>query len=651
LSLGLKFIPIPKPNKNYQSTILTQFNDFARRVRIKKHFAMQPTSSETQSDIYLPIKYKQNTWEPNNTNGIIENYLKHVKQKLLATFNTSLAFKYSRNPNWLHKATQELVTMSRDDLIVKPADKNMGVVIQDRLQYERDCLKQLHDINTYTPVITSSIDYDTIFKQLAAILDKYHKLYISYNKINTKQYNKTTQYTKLAKQILQMQHFTDKVKLARFYLLYKVHKTPVVGRPICSNIDTVTYYASKYVDRKLQPYMKLTKSYTQSSQSIVTLLETFKIDKSYKKDMVIMCADVTSLYPNIPIETGIAFMRLRLLHLHEQEKKITNKTPLLSESDIEFVCELSEFILNNNYIEFGDHTYKQIRGTAMGTPLAVVFANLFLQHLEHIVLSKLKHEFPVLYKRYIDDLFALFKCKADALTYINIFNSIVDTIKITYTLSTLSGIFLDLIVLRGPRYDTHSLLDVQLYQKPQNMFQYLLPTSFHNDKIFPAWINSELNRIRLNCSIDTDYETNKQLFYTRLLKRQYSPEFLQPLFDVIRCRSKLLNNIAIKNKTSITKSHKSTSVIFKTVYCQESKQFNKKLKQCLQLTNEVKQDLHFKQIFNGRNPIICYQKSNNLGQLLSKTQYKHEITCDHVLDYCEKATTPTTAVAQAAVAE
>jgi len=67
----------------------------------------------------------------------------------------------------------------------------------------------------------------------------------------------------------------------------------------------------------------------------------------------------------------------------------------------------------------------------------------------------------------------------------------------------------------------------------------------------------------------------------------------------------------------------------------------------------VKQDLHFKQIFNGRNPIICYQKSNNLGQLLSKTQYKHEITCDHVLDwdYCEKATTPTTAVAQAAVAE
>ena len=611
---------------------------------------MQPTSSETQSDIYLPIKYKQNTWEPNNTNGIIENYLKHVKQKLLATFNTSLAFKYSRNPNWLHKATQELVTMSRDDLIVKPADKNMGVVIQDRLQYERDCLKQLHDINTYTPVITSSIDYDTIFKQLAAILDKYHKLYISYNKINTKQYNKTTQYTKLAKQILQMQHFTDKVKLARFYLLYKVHKTPVVGRPICSNIDTVTYYASKYVDRKLQPYMKLTKSYTQSSQSIVTLLETFKIDKSYKKDMVIMCADVTSLYPNIPIETGIAFMRLRLLHLHEQEKKITNKTPLLSESDIEFVCELSEFILNNNYIEFGDHTYKQIRGTAMGTPLAVVFANLFLQHLEHIVLSKLKHEFPVLYKRYIDDLFALFKCKADALTYINIFNSIVDTIKITYTLDTLSGIFLDLIVLRGPRYDTHNLLDVQLYQKPQNKFQYLLPTSFHSDKIFPAWISSELNRIRLNCSIDSDYDTNKKLFYNRLITRQYSHVFLKPIFDSHRSRINLLNKIVSRNN-NITKSLKQpTSVIFKTIYCQESKQHSNKLKQCLQLTNEVKQDLHFKQIFHGRNPIICYQKSNNLGQLLTKTQYKHEITCcDDVIIDCEKSTT--IAVAQAAVAE
>ena len=391
------------------------------------------------------------------------------------------------------------------------------------------------------------------------------------------------------------------------------------------------FYASKYVDRKLQPYMKITRSHILSSQSLVLLLEKYKIHDDYKDTMCILCADITSLYPNIPIDTGLLFMRERLIFLHNDSLKL-NITPIITLSDISFICELTEFVLNNNYITFGDRTFKQICGTAMGTPLAVVFANLFLQQLEHLVkikLNDLKHDFPLLYKRYIDDIFALFKCMYDAKQYIETFNSIVESIKVTYTLDCMKGQFLGVVMFRGPRYDTDNLLDVKLYQKPQDKHQYLPPYSFHSPKIFPAFINSELNRLRLNCSVDSDYETNKQLYYTRLLARDYTHEYLKPSFELHRDRNSLLTRISDRLKQKlVTANNNSTSkpIIFKTTYCQKALQT--KLKPCFKLTELAKQDPHAHKIFGNRDPIICYQTCN-MGQMLSKTQYTHNVTCDN----------------------
>lgn len=583
---------------------------------------MNPSQNDT--DHQLSINYKQSTWEPPQRYTNIEIYLDQVKHKILATFDNSPVLKIKQNPRWLHNALQQLEIIASSDLIIKPADKNMGVVIQNRMVYERDCINQLHDTATYRPINQNTINFNTILSQLEEILHKHNKLNVSYNTTST------STLTPIAKYILQMKNCTDKIRFARFYLLYKVHKPlaagqPVPGRPICSNIDTVTYYASKYVDRMLQPYMKLTRSYTQSSQSLVLLLEQFRIDDSYKEDMHILCADITSLYPNIPIDTGVSFMRQRLINLHNDEIKHINHQPIISMNDIDFITELTQFVLNNNYIEFGDRKYQQTCGTAMGTPLAVVFANLFLQQLESEVHKQLRTEFPVLFKRYIDDLLALFKCKQHALQYIKIYNSIVPTIKITHTLSKTSGDFLDTTIFRGPRYVTENKLDVKLYQKPQSKFQYLPESSFHKPSTYPAFVSAELHRIRLNCSLDSDFTHNKQLFYTRLINRDYSPHRLKPLFELPIVRQRILNKLIMRQSNQSNKqSH--VNMIFKTIHCQESTQI--KLKQCLRLTEFATNDSNSKQIFGNKNPIICSMSSKNIGQLLSRTQYKHTVTCD-----------------------
>ena len=62
--------------------------------------------------------------------------------------------------------------------------------------------------------------------------------------------------------------------------------------------------------------------------------------------------------------------------------------------------------MNNNYFTFGDSCWRQLRGTAMGTPVAPAFASLYVAHVEDALLL----EFPshvIYYKRYIDDIFLL----------------------------------------------------------------------------------------------------------------------------------------------------------------------------------------------------------------------------------------------------
>ena len=68
----------------------------------------------------------------------------------------------------------------------------------------------------------------------------------------------------------------------------------------------------------------------------------------------------------------------------------------------------TQHVLDNNYFTFEGQCYKQVHGTAMGTPMAPAVANLFMGRLERKILENR----PVTltqnqWKRFIDDIFVL----------------------------------------------------------------------------------------------------------------------------------------------------------------------------------------------------------------------------------------------------
>ena len=77
--------------------------------------------------------------------------------------------------------------------------------------------------------------------------------------------------------------------------------------------------------------------------------------------------DVASLYTNIPHEEGVTSV------CHAYEDFYGDKAPIPTK----YLREMLYLILTENSFQFCGSNYLQTYGTAMGTKMAVAFANIF----------------------------------------------------------------------------------------------------------------------------------------------------------------------------------------------------------------------------------------------------------------------------------
>ena len=72
-----------------------------------------------------------------------------------------------------------------------------------------------------------------------------------------------------------------------------------------------------------------------------------------------------------------------------------------------FSNEMLGLILKENSFQFNGENFLQTHGTAMGTKMAVSFANIFMAEIETRLVIRQSNSKPRVWKRYIDDIFSL----------------------------------------------------------------------------------------------------------------------------------------------------------------------------------------------------------------------------------------------------
>ena len=200
---------------------------------------------------------------------------------------------------------------------------------------------------------------------------------------------------------------------------------------------------------------------------------------------------VTSLYTNIPQEEGINIV------CKAYEKFYKHNTPIPTL----YLREILGLILNENSFQFNGENILQKSGIAMGTKMAVSFANIFMAEIETKIIQQSDTK-PREWKRYIDDVFSLWDCDIKHVErFIVQANKFHPTIKFTAEISEIKTTFLDTTVFKGERFTRHSILDINTPYEPKETFQYTHFASCHPPGVKYGFIKGEAIRLlRINSS-------------------------------------------------------------------------------------------------------------------------------------------------------
>ncbi|XP_068670189.1 uncharacterized protein [Montipora foliosa] len=305
-----------------------------------------------------------------------------------------------------------------------------------------------------------------------------------------------------------------------FYTLTKIHKAKPVGRPIISGCEGPTERMPSFVDSLLQPVAKVQKSYLKDTTEFINFIERTKVPEN----TFLVSMDVTSLYTNIPQEEGITVVCNAYEVFHENNPPIP--TALLR--------EMLGLILKENSFQFNGRNYLQTHGTAMGTKMAVAFANIFMCAVETDILGHSNTK-PLEWKRYIDDVFSLWDTNREEIDkFIEHANRHHATIKFTAKISDKEITFLDTRVYKGERFEKENILDVRSHFKPTETFQYTHYSSCHPPGVSKGFIKGEALRLLRTNSSKTTFEENIRNFRVRLRMRGYPRHLVDHMLSEVK---------------------------------------------------------------------------------------------------------------------
>jgi len=249
------------------------------------------------------------------------------------------------------------------------------------VQYENQCADLLSDDKTYTPV--KNIPVRCLQSELTAIV--------------------ATIKNKVVKKILT----NSQSEIPVFHGIPKVHKNPWKLRPIVPCHSWIMTKAVKILDAHLAPHVNRYPWVINSTRDFITAIEESPGDILSTDDIWLVSVDVEGFYTNVNIDT--AARRIETI-LRGSPKDNQDDFLTMNEAVI-----LLKYINRNNYFATNDtYQYHQKSGLAMGGPASSTIVNLYLAFEEKTMFRNASPQM-LLYKRYVDDIFMIFRASRSEL--------------------------------------------------------------------------------------------------------------------------------------------------------------------------------------------------------------------------------------------
>ena len=291
----------------------------------------------------------------------------------------------------------------------------------------------------------------------------------------------------------------------------KIHK-PVVDnlpkfRPILSAINTPGYNLAKFLIPILEPL----------THNEFTIKDSFSFAKditTYDSSLYMASLDVESLFTNIPLNETINNC---VSDLHN--KNLYNGK--LSKRDL---FKLLETATSESSFIFDYLLYKQVDGVAMGSPLGPTLANAFLCHYEKEWLDNCPIHFkPVIYKRYVDDIFVLFSSKEHLQLFVDYMNKQHKCLKFTSEAENDNSFsFLDIKITRH-----NQQFKTSVYRKPTFSGVFTHYESYVDQTYKKSLIDTLLFRCFSICSDYTSFHLEVENLREILKKNRYPSRIIE----------------------------------------------------------------------------------------------------------------------------
>ena len=365
----------------------------------------------------------------------------------------------------------------------------------NRDSYIKECEQQLNNELFYTPLDTDPNEQYT--NQVSEIITCMKKN----DYISQKEY----------------QYLTEDLHEPRipvFYGIPKLHKKfkdfPPL-RPIVSGFKSCTCRLSEFIDSFLKFQAQKCNSYIRDTKHFIQKITSIK---KLPESAILVTMDVASLYTNIDQQEGANACYEKL------ETRLNKSIPSL------FLKRIILLVLQSNAFRFGDKFYQQIKGTAMGTPMAPNYANLFMDNFEQSLLHEYSEKFgktPLVWYRYIDDIFFIWNDTTKSLEHFITFiqgysqsKKMKSNIKFEVHSSNDNVNFLDVNISLH-----NGELKTKVYEKITNAHLYLNKSSCHPGHVIKNIPKGQFVRIRRICSNLEDYldqstQISKTFHKTRL---------------------------------------------------------------------------------------------------------------------------------------